>query len=61
MICQFRCFAATKKKLEKRDYAQFKDLSKSFHFLMYFIDFDQNKPIKTLFEPISNKKISMVF
>ena len=60
--CQLQCFTVTKqKKLEKRDCAYFEDLSKSFYLFMYFFEFDQNKPLKTLFEVISNEKISMIF
>ena len=60
MTCQFQRVTVTKqKKLEKRDCAHLKDLSKSFHLLMYFFDLDQNKPLKTPFEVISYEKISM--
>jgi len=60
--CQFQCFTVIKrKKLEKRYCAHFEDLSKSFHLLMYFFEFDLDKSLKTLFEIISNEKISMIF
>ena len=54
--------AVTKrKKLEKRDCAHLKDLSKSFCLSMYFFHFDQNKPLKRLFKVIYYEKIFMTF
>ena len=60
--CQLQCYTVSKRKeLEKRDCTQIKDLSKSFNLLMYFFNFDQDKPIKQMLEVIFVEKFSLNF